>query len=166
MNTLTTKELNAYRAWIKNRLVAEPDEVAADMLTALQAYDATKESDRLGHALDNLKRQFQLGTVNGGGELNTPSVDTAGATYTDGTDYVVPVTDDAGGTGAVVTVDVSTGAFTNLQIIDAGNGYVNPVLGIPIEAGAGDGNAVLSCAASAITEVDTTAKIDAVIALL
>ena len=42
----------------------------------------------------------------------------------------VSVTDNNGGTGAVITANIAGGAVTALNVIDGGSGYVNPILTI------------------------------------
>ncbi len=165
MNILSTSTVRDYRKWVQDRIVAQPDEDAATLQAALEAYDDAdaQQNARLLHALDNLQRTTALGLISGGGELNTPVIDTAGTTYTNGTDLVVGITDDNGGVNGSITIDVVLGIFENLQILNAGNGYVNPVLTLPAEAGDGDAAGAISVSANSITSVDASEKVQTVV---
>ncbi len=158
MNTLTTKSLHDYRETVKAQFAAVPLGDAAAMNTVLEAYDLTKRSERLEHALKNLQNQFNL-SGGAGGAIDSVTAGTAGTGYSVGDHGVVA----GGGVSATVTVATvdTAGEILTLKIDNAGVGYTTPSVTFP---GSGSGTGTATATATAISKADFAAVINGVIA--
>jgi hypothetical protein len=154
-NKLTTSNLTDYRAWVTARLIAEPNENAATMETALEAYDLTLRDARLKHALENYVGQINTGYQVGGGLIETPVISVAGTDSYE-VDDVIVVTDSAGNgyDGSVTVEGIDTDTVVVITFATPGTLYEiddNVVIGTD---GAGTGATAKVSAVGAGGEIE------------
>jgi hypothetical protein len=160
MDTLTTKELNAYRVELQNLMDSDPAIDGAGVLTALQTFDSTKQNERLLHAVKNFVRQRTPQPANDSGVVGV-TITSAGTGYAVGD--VIEITSDKG-VGAIVAVETvgGTGDVLTVLIHTTGVGYTE---GDIATSTAGDGTFAGAVAIGTV-QADEKAIIDYLLANL